>query len=43
MLLIASSSFLEAGLRFGRHAAASDLHRHLRRIAMQMRDQDCRG
>jgi hypothetical protein len=32
--------FLEAGLIFGRHAAAADFHRHLRRIAMQMRDQD---
>ena len=32
--------FLEAGLIFARHAAAADLHRYLRRIAVQMRHQD---
>jgi len=31
---------LEAGLIFAWHAAAADFHRDLRRIAMQMRDQD---
>ena len=40
MLFSVVFQFLEAGLIFARHAAAADFHRHLRRIAVQMRHQD---